>query len=97
MASKSKTATKASAGKSVVPDCEISVETKKEESLLSIVNMMIQRIGTELRTGVGEKGLRTLAADLLKLVALQKELGGEEVREVTVRWIANKPESPVND
>ena len=66
------------------------------DQILRITTRLIRRIGDRLQTKDGEDELHTLATDLLKLLALQKELGAEDVQEVTVRWIGNDPEPPAN-
>ena len=77
-------------------DRRISDERLAPDQILRITSRLIRRIGDRLQTKDGEDELHTLATDLLKLLALQKELGAEDVQEVTVRWIGNDPEPPAN-
>jgi hypothetical protein len=73
----------------------ISSEPLDREEMVGLVNLLIRRIGAELKNSK-TKEFHTLAGDLLKLLALQKEIGPERVQEVTVRWIESSEEASVD-
>ena len=89
--------TTASAVESGTPNGRISREPLSKEQMLGLVNMLIRRIGAELEAKEGSRELHALAGDLMKLLALQKELGPERLEEVTVRWIESGQEVRLND
>jgi hypothetical protein len=91
-----KTSKRAPTRKSGTKARRIDEERPGRDKLLELLNSMIRRISSRLEKNSEKENWHALAGDLLKLLAWRKELGPEEVREVTVRWIGNDPESPAN-
>ena len=75
----------------------VMTEQSSKDKLLDLMDVMIRRIHEELGKKNSKESVHSLAGDLLKLLAWQKDLGPEEVKEVTVRWIGNGQESPAKD
>jgi len=59
---------------------------QEAEQLLGAIDAAIASIGKHLREEGGVKGSLT---DLVRLLQLRKELGAEDPRNITVRWIGS--------
>jgi len=97
MKDNTKSRKKAPAPESGSAKCREAAPTPVQDKWAVLVDAMIQRISAELEKKSPQGGLHALAGDLLKLLAWQKEIGPEEIREVTVRWIGNDQESHAKD
>lgn len=75
------------------PKRRIDEPPLSQDDLLNLVSSLIRRIRNQLQKAPDED-LHSLTGDLLKLVALQREIGPAPVEEVTVRWIENDQELP---
>ena len=63
---------------------------------LTLVRSMIRRLKSELESDKGTS--KSGVAELIRLIALEKELSGEteQVREIRVKWVEPKDEELLN-